>query len=269
MSREACGEAAAPRSGFAPGKRSPHSTGTTAPRLSCRARRTRDRQRVGRFRPRAKPSPLHQLRHDERERLIERAEAGHAKHRVFRLAIPPAVRIAAGFPAAASSACLSFDKLPSSSPSPRPASASIDMGAEIVDDLRHGVADAHPARLVELSPVGVRLRELEALDQNFLVIGGERLVLEIGLRLLGRLDRISGQHALVGQLGGRKHRLVAEHHVEEFQPVDMAAENREANRQRRCEHEADRAPQPGPERRRRRRPRPAKARCFDRRRAAR
>ena len=47
---------------------------------------------------------------------------------------------------------------------------------EIVDDLRHGVADAPHELLVEPIALGVRLREPQPFEQDFIVVRDERFL---------------------------------------------------------------------------------------------
>lgn len=156
---------------------------------ACRVERkyAGHRQHVRRLGTNAEPASFQKLRNDERERLVERAEAGNAKdgflappffpqfHRCRHL-VPLLCFLCWGlfFLVAI---CLGL------------LHGLVGMRAEVVDDFGHRVADTDGARLVELAPVGVRLGTLEALDQNILVVGDKRLVLEIGLRLLGRFDK--------------------------------------------------------------------------------
>ena len=62
-----------------------------------------------------------------------------------------------------------------------------------------------------------------------------------------RLLRVVGEHALVEVLDRRQRRAVAEQHVEEFEPIDVAPEHDEADGERGREQEAHRSPEPGPE----------------------
>ena len=120
--------------------------------------------------------------------------------------------------------------------------------AEIVDDFRDRIADAQHVFVADQSPVRIGLGELEAFEEHLVVVGGKRFFLEDGFGLFGGLDRVARQHALIDQLCRRQGRLVAQHHVEKFEAVDVAAEHDEADGQRDRQNEADRSPQPGPER---------------------
>ena len=97
--------------------------------------------------------------------------------------------------------------------------------------------------LVERAALRIGLRELQALQGDFVVVGRERSFLQKLLGLFGGFGGIAGEHALVEDFRRRQRRPVAEHDVEEFQPLDMASEHDEAHGQRRREHEADRPPQ--------------------------
>ena len=98
---------------------------------------------------------------------------------------------------------------------------------------------------------GVVRGELQSLQRDLVVVGRQRALLQQLLGVLERLVGIAGEHALVEVLGRAQRRPVAEQHVEEFEPLDMAAEHDEAEGQRRRDQEqADRPPQPGPEDRR-------------------
>jgi hypothetical protein len=69
-------------------------------------------------------------------------------------------------------------------------------------------------------------------------------LLGLGARLVG----VTGQNTLIeastGVSGGRSPRMMSE----EFQPLDVATQHDQAQRQRRRQNKADGPPQPGPER---------------------
>ena len=108
-------------------------------------------------------------------------------------------------------------------------------GSDAVPDLVEPLAVQDPAQRV----VG---RQPQPLDGDLVVIGCQRAFLEQQLGLPQRLVRVVGQHALVEILDRREGGTVAEQDVEEFQPVDMAPEHDEAQRQRRRQHEPRWAP---------------------------
>src|SRR3954454_18772319 len=56
-----------------------------------------------------------------------------------------------------------------------------------------------------------------------------------------RVAPLQGGHP--HQLLGCQRRAVAEHDVEEFEPLDMASHNDQANCQKRCHHQSDRTPE--------------------------
>ena len=100
---------------------------------------------------------------------------------------------------------------------------------EIVDNFRDGIADAQHLFVADQSPVRIGLREFEAFEEHLVVVGDKWFFLEDGFGLFGGLDRVTRQHALIDQLCRRQGRLVAEHHVEKFEAVDVAAEHDEAD----------------------------------------
>jgi hypothetical protein len=122
------------------------------------------------------------------------------------------------------------------------------MGAQIVHDLRGCVTDTLQTLIIQQSSLRVRMRELQAPDQHLLVVGNEGPLLQELLCLLGSFHRIACQHSLIDQFRRRQCRLITKHDVEEFQPIDMAAENNETDRQRSGQHQSDRSPEPSPER---------------------
>ena len=124
---------------------------------------------------------------------------------------------------------------------------SIFVAVEIIDDFGDGVPDSLHAIFVEQAPLGVVLRELQRLEENFIVIFGQRLRFQKGSRLFGRFYRITRKHALIDQFRRRQGWLVAEHDLEELEPVDMPTDHDETGRQGRCQNKADRPPKPRPE----------------------
>ena len=72
--------------------------------------------------------------------------------------------------------------------------------------------------------------------------------------LLGSLDGVARQHTLVDQFGRRECRLITQHDIEEFQPVDVAPKNHQTYRQWSCQNQSDWSPKP----------RPKRSRCNDR-----
>ena len=82
--------------------------------------------------------------------------------------------------------------------------------------------------------IGICLSQLQRFNQNVFVIFEKRLVFQIRLSLLDRLDRIAREHALIGQLFWPKSRLITKQNVKKLQVVDMLPENHHAHRERGC-----------------------------------
>ena len=84
-------------------------------------------------------------------------------------------------------------------------------------------------------------------SDHAVVIVDERPIREHLLRLIERLVRVICERALVEAVHFRQGRSVAEQYVEELERFDMPPHDDEAERQRRGEDQADRAPNPRPE----------------------
>ncbi len=119
---------------------------------------------------------------------------------------------------------------------------------EIVDDFESNLFDVHALLVFEHAAIDIHLREDQPRHRHLVVIGRQRMTGEKRLRLVGGFVGIAGKQPLVEALLRRQRRPVAEQDVQEFQALDMAPDDHEANGQRRREEESDRTPQPGPER---------------------
>ncbi len=86
------------------------------------------------------------------------------------------------------------------------------------------------------------MREVQVFERDFVIviICDQRALLQQRLGLHERFVGIVGEQTLIEVLGGRQRGPVPEQHVEKFEPVDVAAENHEAQRERRRQHEPDR-----------------------------
>ena len=123
----------------------------------------------------------------------------------------------------------------------------IDVIGEVVDQAEDGLLDLHPAHMLQHPAIDVQLSQRQAAYGDLVVIFRQRLALEIELGLMGGLVRVVGEHALIEILLQRQGRLVAQDDGEKLQPLDMPAEDHEAEGQGRRQEQPDRAPQPGPE----------------------
>jgi hypothetical protein len=93
---------------------------------------------------------------------------------------------------------------------------------KVVDELGNRIADAAHLIFVERTALCVSLCEPQTLQQDFVVIGCEWPLLQKDAGLIGRLNGVAGQHALVNQLRRSKGRFIAEHHVKKLEVIDMA-----------------------------------------------
>ena len=97
----------------------------------------------------------------------------------------------------------------------------------------HRVPDTVELLALEHAALRVIGGELQALERHLVIIGRERTVLQKQLRMILGLVRVARQDALVKALHRRQGGPVAQHHVEEFQLLGVAAQHDEAERQRR------------------------------------
>src|SRR5215211_5249299 len=214
--------------------------------LGLERKEPRHRERVGLRSTRPNAAPPDQLRERHGDRLVEQADAGNTQDGSVG---PPSLGQAGSV--------LTGGGLDLLEASERAFLLGLGrslrlvfVGVEIVNDLDDDVADTLHALVIERVAFGVRLRQPQPTHEHGLVVFDQRLLLEKLLGLLDGLDRIARQHALVHLLLRRERWLASQHHLEELQPLNVAAENDEADRQRCRQDEADRTPQPGPERRR-------------------
>src|SRR4051812_25408942 len=110
------------------------------------------------------------------------------------------------------------------------------------------MADALQAFMIKRAAVNISLRKSHRFHEHSVVVLDQWLLFEDFLRLSRRLDRIPRQHALVQLLLGQERWCTSQEDFEELEAFDVAAEDDEADRQRRSQDETDRAPQPSPER---------------------
>src|SRR5450631_4851975 len=75
--------------------------------------------------------------------------------------------------------------------------------------------------LVKRAALGINLRELQTLQSDFIIVRGQRTFFEEFLRLFGSFCRVTRQHALVKDFGGRKRWSVPKHNVKELQAFYM------------------------------------------------
>ena len=217
-----------------------------ARRARCRLRRG---QELGPRHPRRQPVPPEQLGEHEGHALLERAGAGDAQDR--RLAAPGRVQVRAPADDPGHRPVLArhLDRRRHLGPHRAPPSP---FRAHDARQRRHQSpdrgADGGLALGRERAACHVLLRQPQALERHLVVVGPERPVPQELARLRHRLARVARQHALVEDLRRRERRPVAQHDVEEPEPVDVAAEDDEADGERRGEDEADGTPQEGPDR---------------------
>ena len=106
------------------------------------------------------------------------------------------------------------------------------MHFKIIDHFGHGCQNAVDPLAVQPAETGVGFGKAQPVQQDCIVVIFQRSALEMGLSLLGGLDRIACEHPLVDQLRGRQCRLVAEQDVEKLQAIDVPADDDQAHRER-------------------------------------
>src|SRR3984957_14161367 len=123
----------------------------------------------------------------------------------------------------------------------------ISVRRKVVDKLSDRIADAAHLIFIERTALRVSLCEPQTLQQDFVVIRREWLLLQKDTGLIGRLNGVARQHALISQFRGSKRRFIAEHHLKKLELIDVATQDHEAHRERSREDQTDRSPQPCPE----------------------
>ena len=214
-------------------------TSTTPRRARCRLRRGRGSGPATRA---ASPVPPEQLREHEGHALLERAGAGDAQDRRLAAPVRVQVRAPADDPGHRPVLARHLDRRRHLGPhrAPPPPFRAHDAGQRRHQSPDRG-ADGGLAFDRERAACHVLLRQPQALERHLVVVGPERPVPQELARLRHRLARVARQHALVEDLRRRERRPVAQHDVEEPEPVDVAAEDDEADGERRGKVGAERA----------------------------
>ena len=92
---------------------------------------------------------------------------------------------------------------------------------EILDQFADRIFDTLDLELIQHATRGVAGRELQAFERDLVVVGRKRPLFQKLVRLIVRLIRIACQHALVEAFDRGQRRAVAQHHVQELQPVHV------------------------------------------------
>src|SRR6185369_7620537 len=123
----------------------------------------------------------------------------------------------------------------------------IVMVGEIIYKLVDGFLDRGCPALIQGSVLKVILCECKAPYRDFVVVRGQRLLLQEFLGVMRRFDRIAGKHPLVKTLLRCQDRAITECNIEELQLWDVPTEHHHARRERRGQQETNRSPKTRPE----------------------
>jgi hypothetical protein len=117
---------------------------------------------------------------------------------------------------------------------------------DVIGKFANGISNLCETLMIGRTAFGISLSQLQPLKSHLIIIGTKRALLQKFLCLFARLGRITGEHSLVKYLGRRERGAVAKHDVKKLQTFDMSPEDNKADRQRRRQNKAGRAPKRGP-----------------------
>ena len=139
---------------------------------------------------------------------------------------------------------------------PAPVGAGMNRGSgrcglaveEVFDEFFERILHEGQSFVLQHAAPDVGLGEEKGRKRDLVAIFGQGMVFQVAVRMVRDFGGVAGKQALIEAFDGCQGRRIAQDDVEKGEPLDMAADNHQANGERRRKDQADRSPQPRPER---------------------